>query len=92
MKKYLITYDLKDSSLNTYIELHKAIKASGASWWHYLESTWIIKTTQLSANEISSKLVPHIKQGDRLLVIEIDTSNKQGWLPKDAWDWLNTSL
>ncbi len=89
MKKYLITYDLKDSTLNAYIKLHDEIKKSSISWWHYLESTWIIKADD-DANSISSKLVPYLKQGDRLLVVEIVSTNKQGWLPKDAWDWLNS--
>ncbi len=90
MNKYLITYDLKNTPISSYAPLHDEIKKVSNYWWHYLESTWIVKNTNLSADDISSKLLPYIKQGDRLLVIKIDTSNKQGWLPKDAWDWLNS--
>lgn len=90
MNKYLITYDLKATPLSGYRPLHDEIKKISGNWWHYLESTWIVKNTSMSADSISNKLLPHIKQGDRLLVIKIDTSDKQGWLPKDAWDWLNS--
>lgn len=90
MNKYLITYDLKNTPLSAYAPLHDEIKGISGSWWHYLESTWVIKGTSMSADAISNKLLPHIRQGDRLLVIKIDTVDKQGWLPKDAWNWLNS--
>ena len=70
MKLYLITYDLKDTPLSNYKNLHDKIKEVGSSWWHYLESTWIIKSTSSSANDISAMLVPLLKKGDRLLVVE----------------------
>lgn len=89
MKKYLITYDLKNTAIEGYLPLHEAIKKNCISWWHYLESTWIVKSNILNANDISSKLTPFVKTGDRLLVVEI-TSNSQGLLPKEAWDWLNS--
>lgn len=91
MNKYLITYDLKSpSSLPEYQALHKEIKSISGSWWHYLESTWIIKNTPMKAREISDKLTSHLKSGDRLLVVKIDVSDKQGLLPPDAWKWLNS--
>jgi len=89
MNKYLITYDLKNTSLVLYAPLHEEIKKISGLWWHYLESTWIVKTN-LTASEISAKLIPHIKQGDRLIVVKIDYSDSQGWLPKEAWDWINS--
>ena len=88
MNKYLITYELKNPGRD-YSGLYNTIKSLGL-WWHYLASTWIIKSsTTLSAREISDRLVPHIDSNDYLLVIKIDTTDSQGWLPQDAWDWLN---
>lgn len=90
MNSYLITYDLKNGTPSRYDELRGKIKSLG-SWWHYLESTWILKNTSyINANDINKELIPYIDQTtDRLLVIKIDLKNKQGWLPQKAWEWLN---
>lgn len=86
--KYLIIYELNNKSKN-YSGLYDAIKNSGNSWWHYLENTWIVQSHN-TPDSISTQLLPYIdKEQDFLLVIKIDATNKQGWLPKEAWDWLN---
>lgn len=87
MNKYLITYDLKNKSRN-YDDLYIAIKSLGA-WWHYLDSTWIVKTN-LSSQQIWNTLGSRILTTDHLLIIKIDTSDEWGWLPQDAWNWLNS--
>ena len=90
MKKFLITYDLKVADKAYYNGLYEAIKVLG-TWWHYLDSTWIIKNSSLTANQIYERLEPHINKsnGDHILVIELGI-DKQGWLPADAWTWLNS--
>lgn len=86
MNKYLITYDLKNRIKN-YDSLYVAIKNLG-TWWHYLDSTWIIKTN-LTSSQIWGILAPHVTTIDRVLIIKIDTSDKWGWLTQDAWNWLS---
>ncbi len=88
MNKYLITYDLKNKSIKDYSSLFRALKVIGP-WWHYLDSTWIIKT-DLKASQIWDHLASHLSTNDNLLIIKIDTGDKWGWLPKDAWAWLNS--
>lgn len=90
MKKYLITYDLKDTPIEAYSSLHSEIKKLSGRWWHYLESTWIIKTDSLTANTIKDRLQMYMRPGDRLFVVQIDNNDRQGWLPKEAWDWLKS--
>lgn len=87
-KAYSITYDLKAPGRD-YSGMYKAIKSTG-TWWHYLESTWLVATDE-SPSQIGEKLRRHIDQNDRLLIIEI-RNNKDGWLSKDAWDWINTHV
>ena len=82
---YIITYDLKTPGKN-YTGLYTAIKAS-PKWWHYLESSWLVYTSE-NATDIWNRLSAHIDKNDRLLVIEV-RDNCQGWLPKDAWDWIH---
>lgn len=81
----LITYDLKRPVQN-YAALHEEIKRGG-TWWHHLESTWIIETTE-SPQQMYNRLVRHIDQNDRLLIIEVKR-NYWGWLTDKAWEWLN---
>jgi len=80
----LITYDLNRPGQN-YTSLHEEIKKAG-TWWHHLESTWIIET-DLTPKQWYERLVSHIDRNDNLIVFEI-TSNYYGWAPKEAWDWL----
>lgn len=82
---YAINYDLKKPDRD-YAGLYDAIKSCGA-WWHYLGSTWLVDTT-LDAAGIWKRLDPHVDPNDRVLVIGV-TKNCQGWLPTDAWEWIN---
>ncbi|MCP4360700.1 MAG: hypothetical protein GY796_22050 [Chloroflexi bacterium] len=83
---YSIHYDLKRPGQN-YNDLYEAIKSCGG-WWHYLDSTWLVDTN-LNANGIWDKLSPHVDKNDQVLVIGV-TNDYQGWLSKDAWEWINS--
>jgi len=85
---YAVNYDLKAPGRD-YTGLYEAIRSCGA-WWHYLGSTWLIDTA-LTADGIWDRLAPHIDTNDTVLVIVIG-ADKQGWLPKKAWDWINARL
>lgn len=80
-----INYDLKKPGQN-YEALYEAIKSCGA-WWHYLESTWLVDTN-LTAQGIWDRLAPTVDRNDYFLVVGI-SHNYQGWLPTDAWKWIN---
>jgi len=82
---YLITYDLKKPGKD-YETLHETIKTA-PSWWHYLESTWIIQTS-LSVNEWSDKIRKVIDTNDLFLIVDITKQPRQGWLNKKAWAWI----
>lgn len=82
---YLISYEINRRIDHT--ALFEAIK-SYKKWWHYLDSTWMVKTDE-SAKDIAARLHPFIDNvDDSLLVIKVDPSSKQGWLPQKAWDWI----
>ena len=82
---YAINYDLKQPGRD-YEGLHEAIKSCGP-WWHYLESTWLVDTS-LDADGIWKRLARHFDKNDNALVIGV-TRDHQGWLPKEAWKWIN---
>lgn len=90
MAVYLITYDLHKAGQD-YEGLYEAIKNSSTGVWsHRLDSTWIIKSN-LTVNEVSNNIKAKVDDNDHFLVIEVK-NNKQGWLPKEAWNYLNNNV
>ena len=85
MKAFLITYDLNVPGRD-YTDFYEEIKRSG-KWWHYLDSFWIVITDE-SPQQIWDRVGKHIDNNDFMLVMEV-RDNVQGWLPKDAWDWIH---
>jgi hypothetical protein len=83
---YAINYDLKRPGQH-YEAVYEAIKSCGVCW-HYLESTWLVDTW-LDARSIWNRLAPHVDKNDCVLVIGV-TRDYQGWLPKEAWEWVNS--
>lgn len=88
MKVLLVCYDLGKPNRD-YTGLYQILKKA-TSWWHYLESCWLLKT-ELSPSQWFDKLKPHIDDNDSLLIIEV-RKNYKGWLPKKAWDWIYNNL
>jgi hypothetical protein len=85
---YAVNYDLKKPGRD-YTQLHEAIKSCGA-WWHYLGSTWLVDT-HMNANQIWDRVRAHVDSNDSMLIIGV-TSNYSGWLPTEAWNWINARL
>ena len=85
MTVFCVSYDLNKTGQN-YNALHDELKKS-PSWWHYLDSTWLIYTAE-SSEQLSARLLTHIDKNDRLLVIKV-IRDYQGWLTNEAWKWIN---
>lgn len=86
MKIYLISYDLRKPGQN-YTPLYDAIKAYG-DWQHPMESLWAVYTNE-NANTIYENLRSKIDDNDNLLIVLMDTKERQGWLPRSFWQWVN---
>jgi hypothetical protein len=82
----LISYDLKVPGRD-YEGLYETIKTAGA-WWHYLESTWLVKTDE-DVDTWNEKLLKNMDDNDRLFIVDITNQKNNGWLPQKAWDWIN---
>lgn len=85
-KIYAISYDLKQPGRN-YEDLYEKLQ-SYLQHFHALESTWFIKTIE-TADVIYDKLRVSIDDNDHLLITEINPGNKQGWMIKSFWTWVN---
>ena len=86
MNFYSISYDLRQPNRD-YSNLYEAIK-SFKLYIHPLESNWFIQS-DWDAQDIYKKLRPCIDDNDLLLVIKVDKTDKQGWMVKSFWEWLN---
>jgi len=84
----LVTYDLKAAGWN-YSVFYEKLKSQGA-WWHYITSSWLIITSK-GPDEVYSALAPHLAKADRILILPVRRP-AFGWLPREAWDWINTNL
>jgi hypothetical protein len=83
----LIGYDLNRPG-QRYNDLIDAIKSLG-TWWHYLDSTWIVDT-QLHAPQVRDRLSGKIDDDDELLVVDVTNQNwASRGLPQPANAWLS---
>ncbi len=94
MKTYLVTYDLnKEGAAYTKAKelVISAIKSAGQSI-HCLTTTWIVRSNFASADQLSTHILnlKCIDSNDRLLVTQL-CSDKQGWLAKEQWNFINDS-
>jgi hypothetical protein len=69
MTSYLVGYDLNKADKD-YSGLIEAIKALSDTWWHHLDSTWIIKYAG-TASTIRDALNPYLDSNDELLVVQL---------------------
>jgi hypothetical protein len=88
---FAIGYDLHPSKGETYDELIEAIKQVGSSWWHYLDSTWVVVSNK-TAVQIRDFLTPHLKSDDQLLVARL--SGEAAWIGfnDNGSSWLKSNL
>ena len=83
----LISYDLHKPK-QEYAELYEKIKNIGSTWWHYLDSVWLVDTN-LSPQDVWESLTPAIDKDDYVFVTRVSADpGYSGWLPQKAWDWL----
>jgi hypothetical protein len=82
----LVSYDLKVPGRD-YTKLYETLKSASA-WWHYLESTWLLSTTD-NVVTWTDKIRAAMDENDIFLVVDITGKSNNGWLPKKAWEWIN---
>jgi hypothetical protein len=91
-KAYIINFD-KGGSFDSfeYKSFHDTLTtAKGViNWFHYLESSYIlIVDRNISASNISDFVQP-LLPNKYFLVCELNLRNHNGWLPQEAWTWID---
>lgn len=84
-KIYYISYD--NQFFNKSIENN--IKQMGA-WFNFFNNQWLLETN-LDPKDIYNRLQNH-QNPIRILVIEISIKSAWGWMPNDAWNWINSKI
>jgi hypothetical protein len=82
---HIVSYDLKVPGRD-YAKLYEVLK-SGHSWWHYLESTWIISSNK-DIETWSERIRSVLDVNDRFIIVDITRQSYNGWLPDKAWEWI----
>lgn len=86
MAVYLVTYKLETPGKD-YGPFYDELKKMANGWCHYIDNVWIINT-EVPVLQLTQKLYPHMTKADLLIVTKLQGTHN-GWLPKEAWDWLN---
>ncbi|MGW4370096.1 hypothetical protein ACWEKT_31065 [Nocardia takedensis] len=68
MSVLMIGYDLNRPG-QKYDELIEFLKSQG-TWWHALDSTWLVKTS-LSASQMRDSVKAYVDANDQVLVVNV---------------------
>ena len=93
MNKILIGYDLnKRTRPEQYENLIKKIQTNFPTYWHCLDSTWIV-VTSLTPVQVVNLLSPTLDANDELLAVDI-TGKAAAWIgfDNDCSSWLKNNL
>mgnify|MGYP001589355136 FL=1 len=83
----VITYDWNQGIFSNPQPLIQAIQVLGP-WCKYMDRTWFVATNNMSVHDIAGYLGQHLGPQDRLVVVRL-TVPYDGWLPQEAYEWIN---
>lgn len=89
MKTLMIGYDLNTPGQD-YNKLFDAIKSYG-TWWHHLDSTWIIKTDK-TPSQVRDHLKQFLDKNDELLVVTLSGTGAWTGFKDKGSTWLKNHL
>lgn len=89
MAVYLIAFKLTREGADPRPVVEGLKKMGDGGWMYYIPNTIFIHSDE-SANKLAEKAYKLITQGDYLIVVKV-ANEHQGWMPQEAWKWLNES-
>jgi hypothetical protein len=94
MTTYLIIYDINKEGA-AYSEANRRliekIKSLFSTWWHHLDSTWIV-VTSLTAAQVRNALQPVLDSNDELLVVKSGEEGAWCGFSQAGSGWLKQNL
>ena len=84
---YVVTYTLQPWFLRDTTNIARELRRL-PNWSHWINNTWLISTYE-TADGLYERIRDHFLTTDRLLIAPFDADGGYaGWLPKEAWDWI----
>lgn len=94
-KFYIVTID-KEGLLSSFDskKFHQQLTTAKGitAWWHYLESTYILKVNYRITAKNISEYIRTIAPKKKFFTSELRLGNHDGWLPQEAWDWIKDNM
>ena len=86
-KTFIITFDPSDPSADV-PGLLDFIQTTSMfdSWWNHIPAVFMV-TSEMRARDISDALRRYTKNA-RMLVVEANPAESEGWLPDKSWTWV----
>lgn len=86
-RTYFISFDSSDPTVDL-DALKEFIKTDPVfrGWWNHIPFVFLV-TSDEDAAAISEKLKPYTKTA-KLLVMETNPAESEGWLPERSWSWI----
>lgn len=88
MNLLLVTFSLRNRNKD-YSQFFVSLRGNAYQWWHFIEQTCVV-VTRHNVSSYAQQLIPHLEDTDSLFIVKIKPYEFQGWLPKEAWDWLTS--
>ena len=84
---YAVTYTLQPWFLRDTTNIARELRRL-PNWSHWINNTWLISPYE-TADGLYERISGHFLTTDRLLIAPFDAvGGYAGWLPKEAWDWI----
>jgi hypothetical protein len=84
---YIVTYTLQPWLLRDTSAIDRELQRL-PNWSHWINNTWLIATNEV-ADVLYTRLRGSFLDTDRLLIAPLDAQSEfAGWLPQQAWDWI----
>ena len=87
---YFVTYTLQPWLLRDTTAIDRELQRL-PNWSHWINHTWLIYTNEV-ADVLYARLQGKFLETDRLLIAPLDAQlDLAGWLPQEAWDWIEAN-
>ena len=63
------------------------MKQRTENWFHYIKSSYILIARVTGPGQLT-KRIKKIMGNKNFLVMEVNLSKRNGWLPEKAWNWI----
>jgi hypothetical protein len=90
MPTYMVSYDLKTQGKD-YSALIKALQEGYRSYWHCLDSIWLIVADQ-NHTQVRNYLVQHIDDNDQLIVADLGGNAAWHGFSEECSNWITNNL